>query len=122
LPDCICKHSPMSQMPPAIDLTKVSFDQAGLIPAIIQEASSGKVLMLGYMNAQTLNLSIATKRATFWSRSRSDIWVKGETSGDYLEIVDIQIDCDSDALLIQVNPAGPTCHTGSKSCFDGGAV
>jgi len=112
----------MTDMSSGVDLTKVTFDQSGLVPAIIQDAGSGKVLMLGYMNSQTLQISMDTKRATFWSRSRSAVWVKGETSGNFLEIVKIELDCDSDALLIQVNPVGPTCHTGTTSCFDGESI
>jgi phosphoribosyl-AMP cyclohydrolase / phosphoribosyl-ATP pyrophosphohydrolase len=112
----------MTGMSPDLDLTKVKFDKLGLVPAIIQDAGSGKVLMLGYMNLDSLQISIDTKRATFWSRNRSEIWVKGQTSGNFLEILNMQIDCDSDALLLQVKPAGPTCHTGSISCFQGDAV
>ena len=89
----------------------------GLIPAVIQNWITGDVLMLGYMSPESLNLTIETKRATFYSRSRHAIWVKGETSGNYLQIKSISLDCDADSLLMQAIPAGPTCHTGSDSCF-----
>lgn len=89
----------------------------GLIPAIVQDAVSGQVLMLGYMNEETLKLTISNRKVTFFSRSRNEIWVKGETSGNYLHLVSIQADCDNDSLLILANPDGPTCHTGNTSCF-----
>src|SRR6056297_145964 len=98
---------------------KVDFDkQNGLVPTIIQDNETKQVLMLGYMNAEALEKTQKTKRVTFYSRSRQKIWVKGETSGNYLSVVDIQIDCDNDTLLIFANPQGPTCHTGSYSCFN----
>ena len=94
------------------------FRNEGLIPAIVQNWSSGRVLMLGYMNQESLEKTRLTGRVTFFSRSRNRIWEKGETSGNYLEVLEIREDCDRDTLLILVRPVGPTCHTGSVSCFD----
>ncbi len=91
---------------------------AGLIPAIIQDASSGRVLMLGYMNPESLAKTLETARVTFWSRSRNQLWTKGETSGHYLALEAIEVDCDRDTLLLTVRPAGPVCHEGTVSCFD----
>lgn len=88
-----------------------------LVPVIIQNDKTLQVLMLGYMNEEALNKTKAENRVTFFSRSKNRLWTKGEQSGNYLEVVDIQIDCDSDTILIKANPAGPTCHTGSTSCF-----
>jgi phosphoribosyl-ATP pyrophosphohydrolase/phosphoribosyl-AMP cyclohydrolase len=93
------------------------FDDNGLIPAIVQHARSGEVLMLGYMNEQALRLSHESGLVTFWSRSRQEIWQKGATSGNVLRLVAIRQDCDGDALLVLAEPAGPTCHTGERSCF-----
>jgi len=89
----------------------------GLIPAIVQHARSGEVLMLGYMNEDALRLTLDTKLVTFWSRSRQSLWQKGETSGHVLRLVELRQDCDGDALLVLAEPAGPTCHTGAPSCF-----
>lgn len=90
----------------------------GLIPAVIQDASTGKVLMLGYMNAEAYARTCATGLVTFWSRSRNALWVKGETSGHYLHVVGMYADCDADTLLVKARPDGPTCHRGTVSCFD----
>lgn len=89
----------------------------GLIPAIIQDAATLQVLMLGYMNKEAYEKTIAEKRVTFFSRSKNRLWTKGETSENYLDVVRVQIDCDEDTILIQVNPQGPTCHTGADTCF-----
>ena len=89
----------------------------GLLPAVVQDAHSGRVLMVGYMNAEALNQTLAQKRVTFFSRSKNRLWTKGETSGNYLELVNAAADCDNDAILITARPKGPTCHTGSESCF-----
>ena len=91
--------------------------QDGLIPAIIQEANSGKVLMLGYINQTALTKTMGSKRVTFYSRSREKLWTKGETSGYFLDVVDILADCDFDTLLVLVNSHGPACHEGVASCF-----
>tara|TARA_B100001248_G_scaffold53525_1_gene35127 strand:+ start:272 stop:874 length:603 start_codon:yes stop_codon:yes gene_type:complete len=88
-----------------------------LIPAIIQDNVTKKVLMLGYMNQDSLNRTIKTKKVTFFSRSRNSIWVKGETSGNFLNLVDVSLDCDKDALLVMVTPQGPVCHEGSDTCW-----
>lgn len=88
-----------------------------LIPAIIQDNVTKKVLMLGYMNHDALNRTIKTKKVTFFSRSRNSIWIKGETSGNFLDLVDISLDCDKDALLVKVIPQGPVCHEGSDTCW-----
>jgi phosphoribosyl-ATP pyrophosphohydrolase/phosphoribosyl-AMP cyclohydrolase len=90
----------------------------GLIPAIIQDSKNAQVLMLGYMNAESLKITQETRLVTFWSRSRQAIWVKGETSGNSLEVVEIQPDCDRDALLVSVRPRGPVCHRETETCFD----
>ena len=95
----------------------LKFDKKGLIPAIIQNAASGKVLMLGYINKESLEKTLQTGHVWFYSRSRQELWQKGETSGNYLNVRAILKDCDEDTLLIQVDPAGPTCHTGAESCF-----
>lgn len=89
----------------------------GLIPAIVQDADNFQVLMLGYMNREAVEKTLKTKRVTFFSRSKERLWTKGETSGNFLDVVDIQSDCDNDTLLILANPQGPVCHTGEKSCF-----
>lgn len=97
---------------------KLKYDERGLIPVIVQEVHTNKVLMLGYMNRKTLIRTIRTRKVTFWSRSKWRFWVKGETSSNFLYLVSISVDCDHDALLVVARPAGPTCHTGQKSCFE----
>lgn len=89
----------------------------GLIPAIAQDADTGEVLMLAWMNAEALKRTLATKRATYWSRSRRALWVKGETSGHTQDVLEARIDCDQDAILLRVRQTGPACHTGARSCF-----
>ena len=89
----------------------------GLIPAIIQDAETGKVLMLGYMNEEALTKTQSTGKVTFYSRSRQTLWTKGETSGNYLNFVSYQVDCDQDTILVKANPIGPTCHTGTDTCW-----
>ena len=89
----------------------------GLIPAVVQDACSGRVLMLGCMNPEALEKTLETKKVTFWSRTKGRLWTKGETSGNWLDMVSVAADCDNDTLLIRVIPHGPTCHTGSKTCF-----
>jgi phosphoribosyl-ATP pyrophosphohydrolase/phosphoribosyl-AMP cyclohydrolase len=89
----------------------------GLVPAIVQDAATGDVLMLGFMNAQAVELTVAAGRVTFFSRSKQRLWTKGETSGNFLELVSIDADCDNDTLLIKALPTGPVCHTGSDTCF-----
>jgi phosphoribosyl-ATP pyrophosphohydrolase/phosphoribosyl-AMP cyclohydrolase len=97
---------------------KIDFSKgAGLIPAIVQDNATHKVLMLGYMNEDALNKTMETRRVTFFSRSKQRLWTKGETSGNFLELIDIVEDCDGDALLVRANPVGPVCHTGQDTCF-----
>lgn len=105
-----------------IQVDALKFDANGLIPAIIQDAKSGRVIMFAWMNRQSVSLSVETGQTVFFSRSRQELWHKGATSGNTQSIQNIQVDCDSDALLIQVLPAGPACHTGSVSCFDSGEL
>jgi phosphoribosyl-ATP pyrophosphohydrolase/phosphoribosyl-AMP cyclohydrolase len=100
-----------------IDVGSLSYDGSGLIPVIAQDSSSGEVLMLGYGSQETLNESLKIGKLVFFSRSRNMRWLKGETSGNFLEIVSMDVDCDSDAVLAKVIPHGPTCHLGSQSCF-----
>ena len=92
-------------------------DGVDLIPAIAQDAKSGEVLMLAYMNAQSLALTLETGQATYWSRSRNELWIKGATSGHTQEVLSVSLDCDGDALLLKVNQIGAACHTGEKTCF-----
>ena len=89
----------------------------GLVPVIVQDATTSKVLMLGYMNAEALDITRKTKKLTFYSRSRKELWTKGETSGNYLKLVDIKVDCDGDTLLARAIPEGPACHTGDDTCW-----
>ncbi|HOS84933.1 MAG TPA: bifunctional phosphoribosyl-AMP cyclohydrolase/phosphoribosyl-ATP diphosphatase HisIE [Bacteroidales bacterium] len=98
-----------------IDFTK-STD--GLVPAIIQDSHSNIVLMLGYMNKEAYDKTVSTKQVTFYSRSRNTLWTKGETSGNFLHVVSIAVDCDNDTLLVKARPDGPTCHTGADTCFN----
>ena len=98
-----------------IDFTK---NNDGLVPAIIQDATTNNVLMLGYMNQESYDTTITTKKVTFYSRSKKRLWTKGEESGNFLNLVAIKVDCDHDTLLIKVNPAGPTCHKGTDTCWN----
>ncbi|HKR15706.1 MAG TPA: bifunctional phosphoribosyl-AMP cyclohydrolase/phosphoribosyl-ATP diphosphatase HisIE [Pyrinomonadaceae bacterium] len=97
---------------------ELTFDDRGLIPAIVQDARTREVLTLAYMNRESLAKTIETRQTWFWSRSRNELWHKGETSGNTQEVVDLVADCDGDALVVLVNPAGPACHTGARSCFE----
>lgn len=92
-------------------------DSDALIPAIVQDSTSKEILMLAYMNAQSLELTLTTGKATYWSRSRNELWVKGATSGHYQDVQSIALDCDGDALVLQVIQTGATCHTGQRTCF-----
>ncbi|MBR6106078.1 MAG: bifunctional phosphoribosyl-AMP cyclohydrolase/phosphoribosyl-ATP diphosphatase HisIE [Paludibacteraceae bacterium] len=97
---------------------KPDFDKmGGLVPAIIQDADTRKVLMLGFMNEEAFNKTVETKKVTFYSRTRQKLWTKGETSGNFLNMVSMAIDCDNDTLLVQVHPVGPVCHTGTDTCW-----
>lgn len=95
----------------------VKFDDKGLVAAIVQHHETGQVLMLGYMNQESLEITLRENKACFWSRSRSELWLKGDTSGNYLYVKEIRVDCDVDAVLLKCDPAGPTCHTLETSCF-----
>jgi phosphoribosyl-ATP pyrophosphohydrolase/phosphoribosyl-AMP cyclohydrolase len=95
----------------------MSFDERGLVPAIVQDAGTGAVLMLAYMDREAVEATLRTREVHFHSRSRGRLWKKGETSGNVLHLVDLRLDCDGDALLVEVHPAGPACHTGSATCF-----
>ena len=106
-------------------MNKYTFDQInttkladGLLPVVVQDAVTLKVLMLGYMNREAFDKTVETGLVTFYSRTRGQLWTKGETSGHYLRLVDMWLDCDSDSLLVKVNPVGPTCHRGTTACFD----
>ena len=101
-----------------IDISTLKFDEKGLIPAIVIDAATGKVLTLAYMNEESLKISLEKKLTCFWSRSRQELWLKGETSGNYQHIIKMVADCDSDALLVYVKKDGPACHTGKESCFN----
>ncbi len=100
-----------------MDINNIKFDSKGLIPAVIQEAGSGEILMLAYMNKESLMKTIETKQTWFYSRSRQKLWHKGETSGNFQNVVSIKYDCDADTLLINARQIGVACHTGAKSCF-----
>ena len=100
-----------------IDVKELKFDEKGLIPAIVVDAITKKVLTLAYMNEESLKVTMEKKLTCFWSRSRNELWLKGETSGNYQHVVDITADCDKDALIVMVEPDGPACHTGEYSCF-----
>ncbi len=98
-------------------LKEIKFDQNGLVPAVLQDNNTKKVLMVAYMNEESLKMTLESGKATFYSRSRNELWVKGATSGNYMNVVSVDVDCDADCLLVSVNPDGPACHTGKESCF-----
>jgi phosphoribosyl-ATP pyrophosphohydrolase/phosphoribosyl-AMP cyclohydrolase len=102
------------------DIADLDWDKGeGLLPAVVQHARTGALLMLGYMNRESLRTTLASGRVTFFSRSRKELWTKGATSGNFLEVVAVSVDCDADTILVQVLPAGPACHKGSSTCFPG---
>ncbi len=101
-----------------VKVEDVKFDEKGLVPAIVVDADTNEVLTLAYMNEESLRISLEKKLTCFWSRSRQELWLKGETSGNYQHIVSITADCDRDALVVKVKPDGPACHLGTWSCFD----
>jgi phosphoribosyl-ATP pyrophosphohydrolase/phosphoribosyl-AMP cyclohydrolase len=103
-----------------INFDEIRFDERGLIPAIVQDAATREVLTLAYMNRESLARTLETRQTWFWSRSRNELWHKGETSGNTQEVVTLALDCDRDAIIALVKPAGPACHTGAVSCFDTG--
>lgn len=121
----MCANSTDNYIGNLMDLVK--WDDKGLVVAVIQHHQTGQVLMVGYMNRESLERTLRERRACFWSRSRQKLWLKGETSGNVLNVKEIRTDCDADALLVKCDPVGPTCHTNETSCFyrlveDGGRV
>jgi phosphoribosyl-AMP cyclohydrolase len=111
----------VSSLDPAI-AERLSRNDAGLVPAIVQQHDTGEVLMLAWMDDEALHRSLTTGRATYWSRSRQEYWVKGETSGNRQHVREIRLDCDGDTLLVKVDQEGPACHTGAHTCFDDGML
>lgn len=105
-------------------IAQIRFDAQGLVPCVCQHAATGEVLMVAWANVEAVRQTVETARATFWSRSRGELWQKGASSGNHLVVDAVRVDCDGDTLLVEVSPAGPSCHTGSRSCFgaDGGGV
>jgi phosphoribosyl-AMP cyclohydrolase len=108
-----------SELDPAI-AARLKRDAAGLVAAVVQQHDTGEVLMVGWMDDEALHRTLTTGRATYWSRSRGQYWVKGETSGHVQQVKSVALDCDGDALLVRVEQTGPACHTGERSCFDAG--
>lgn len=110
----------------SVDINQIRFDERGLVPAIVQDARTREVLMLAYMNAESLQRTLESRETWLWSRSRSELWHKGETSENTQRVIEVRQDCDSDALVVLVEPAGPACHTGARTCFyrsiDGGEI
>ena len=100
-----------------MQISEIKFDSNGLVPAIVQDAETNQVLMLAYMNEESLRLTLDKGETVFWSRSRGELWHKGATSGNVQRVVEVRVDCDTDTLLILVHPAGPACHTGNQTCF-----
>ena len=105
-----------------VEISQLKFDERGLIPAIVQDARTREVLTLAYMNAESFARTVETKETWFWSRSRNKLWHKGETSGNTQKVVELLPDCDGDAIVVLVDPAGPACHTGAQSCFGSAAT
>jgi phosphoribosyl-AMP cyclohydrolase len=100
----------------------VNWNADGLVPAVVQEFQTGDVLMLAWMNAEALAATLRTGRGTYWSRSRRELWVKGETSGNVQAVREVRVDCDADTILLKVDQTGPACHTGTHTCFDAGLL
>jgi len=111
----------VTSLDPAI-AGRLSPNDDGLVPAIVQQHDTGEVLMLAWMDDEALHRSLSTGRATYWSRSRQAYWVKGETSGNRQHVKEIRVDCDGDTLLVKVDQEGPACHTGTRTCFDDGML
>ncbi|GAB3188506.1 phosphoribosyl-AMP cyclohydrolase [Nesterenkonia suensis] len=113
----------MTQTPLSAEIReKVAFNDAGLVPAIAQDAATGEVLMLAWMNEDALAATLSSKQATYWSRSREELWRKGETSGHVQQVRQVSLDCDGDTVLLTVDQTGPACHTGTPTCFTGREV
>ncbi|MFL6106263.1 MAG: phosphoribosyl-AMP cyclohydrolase [Marmoricola sp.] len=111
----------MTSLDPAI-AARLKRNDAGLVPAVVQQHDTGEVLMLGWMDDEALRRTLTTGRGTYWSRSRNEYWVKGETSGHRQHVVEVRLDCDGDTLLVKVDQQGPACHTGDRTCFDAGLL
>ncbi len=111
----------MSSLDPAI-ADRLKRDLQGLVTAVIQQHDTGEVLMVGWMDDEALHRTLTTGRGTFWSRSRQEYWVKGETSGHRQHVTEVRLDCDGDTLLVKVDQEGPACHTGARTCFDDGLL
>ena len=111
----------MTQLDPEVD-ARVRWNAEGLVPAVAQQHDTGEVLMLAWMDAEALARTLTTGRATYWSRSRRELWVKGETSGHRQWVREVRLDCDGDTLLLAVDQEGPACHTGDRSCFDNTSI
>ena len=107
----------MTELDPTV-AARLKRDSAGLVPAVVQQHDTGEVLMLGWMDDEALHRTLTTGRTTFWSRSRQEYWVKGETSGNRQHVRSVRLDCDGDTLLVRVDQEGPACHTGAHTCFD----
>jgi phosphoribosyl-AMP cyclohydrolase len=113
----VTQNATSAQLDPSI-AALLKRDAAGLVAAVVQQHDSGEVLMVGWMNDEALARTLSTGRVTFWSRSRQDLWRKGDTSGHVQHVKAVALDCDGDALLVKVDQVGPACHTGARSCFD----
>ncbi len=111
----------MSDLDPGI-ASRLTRDPRGLVPAVVQQHGTGEVLMLGWMDDEALHRTLTSGRGTFWSRSRQEYWVKGETSGHRQHVREVRLDCDGDTLLVVVDQEGPACHTGDRTCFDAGLL
>jgi phosphoribosyl-AMP cyclohydrolase len=111
----------VSELDPAV-AARLKRSAEGLVPAVVQQHDTGEVLMLGWMDDEALARTISTRRATYWSRSRQEYWVKGETSGHRQHVKEVRLDCDGDTLLLRVDQEGPACHTGAATCFDADVV
>lgn len=105
-----------------MSVKNVKYNSDGLVPAIVQDAASGAVLMMAWMNEEALSATLQTRRGTYWSRSRQELWVKGATSGNTQAVHSVRLDCDGDTVLLQVDQTGPACHTGSPTCFSDGRI
>jgi phosphoribosyl-AMP cyclohydrolase len=117
----VLDDGPVSSLDPAI-AGRLKRDAQGLVPAVVQQHDTGEVLMVGWMDDEALHRTLTTGRTTFWSRSRGEYWVKGETSGHRQHVRQVRLDCDGDTLLVAVDQEGPACHTGARSCFDDGLL
>lgn len=119
MPDTKCAENAAEDITAATAATDLVFDERGLLPVVVQEAATKDVLMLAWANAEAVDRTLTTGRATYWSRSRGQLWVKGETSGNTQRVVSVATDCDGDTLLYTVEQTGPACHTGTQTCFSG---